>query len=379
MMSAGRELLRFRRLPLARRRIVFYAEGAADWATLGPIVRALSDLGAEGLCYVTSDAADRDRLAEVAGMELIHIGRGTARTILFSGLRAAVFVSAMPDLDGFHLRRSPLTAHYVYAFRSLVGALMTYRTGAFDAYDSILCSGPHHVADLRAAERFYGIEPKRLVEHGYGLLDDLMTRPTPAVRGTAPTVLVAPSWGPGGLFESHGSAVLGGLLDAGFRVLARPHPMSWRRSPDALERLARRFAGRPAFEMSREIVEFDAFMEADLMVSDWSGAALEFAFGLERPVLYLDTPRKVINPDYAAINGEPLEATIRETLGALLGLDRLPEIATEARRLIENGAAWAPRLRAARARRVFNPGRSAEIGAGHILDVLSGVDRGAEI
>jgi hypothetical protein len=371
-----RELRRFRRLGDAQRRVVFYAEAAADWGNLGPIARILRDRGVRGLCYVSSDSADRAMRAGEAGIEFFHIGRGTSRTILFAGLRASILMSAMPDIGGFHLLRSPLTPHYVYVFRSLVGALMTYRRGAFDHFDSILCSGPHHLADLRAADEYYATAPKRLVEHGYGLLDDLSRLRETTRRGSARTVLVAPSWGAGGLFETCGAEVVGGLLDAGFRVIARPHPMSWRKAQESLNDLARRFANRPGFEMSHGFSGFDAFAEADLMVSDWSGAALEFAFGLERPVLHVDTPRKVINPHYAAINGEPLEVTIRGDLGALLGLDRLSAIGPEAHRLIDGHAALVPRLREARARWVFNPGRSAEVAADHISAVLTALDNG---
>ena len=32
------------------------------------------------------------------------------------------------------------------------------------------------------------------------------------------------------------------------------------------------------------------------MVSDWSGAALEYSFGLKKPVIFLDLPKKVNNP-----------------------------------------------------------------------------------
>ena len=33
--------------------------------------------------------------------------------------------------------------------------------------------------------------------------------------------------------------------------------------------------------------------KSDLMISDWSGASTEFAFALERPVLFIDTIKKL--------------------------------------------------------------------------------------
>ncbi|MNG16310.1 hypothetical protein D3C84_1002110 [compost metagenome] len=58
-----------------------------------------------------------------------------------------------------------------------------------------------------------------------------------------------------------------------------------------------------------------SLLSSDIMLSDWSGAALEFAFGLERPVIFADVPRKVLNPDYTQIGLEPLEVQIRHCPG----------------------------------------------------------------
>ncbi len=52
------------------------------------------------------------------------------------------------------------------------------------------------------------------------------------------------------------------------------------------------------FQLETNIATNDSFCAADLMISDWSGAALEFAFATERPGLFVDVPRKVNNPDY---------------------------------------------------------------------------------
>mgnify|MGYP003326545469 CR=1 FL=1 len=42
----------------------------------------------------------------------------------------------------------------------------------------------------------------------------------------------------------------------------------------------------------------ESLHRSDLMISDWSGAALDYALGLNKPVLFIDVPRKVNNLDY---------------------------------------------------------------------------------
>ena len=50
------------------------------------------------------------------------------------------------------------------------------------------------------------------------------------------------------------------------------------------------------------------------MVSDWSGVAYEFAFALKKPVLFVDTPRKIKNIDYDKIGIEAFEYYARKWL-----------------------------------------------------------------
>ena len=43
------------------------------------------------------------------------------------------------------------------------------------------------------------------------------------------------------------------------------------------------------------------------MISDWSGVAIEYAFSLEKPVLYIDVPQKIFNPNFDEIGIVPME------------------------------------------------------------------------
>ena len=88
------------------------------------------------------------------------------------------------------------------------------------------------------------------------------------------------------------------------------------------------------------------------MVSDWSGAALEYAFGLERPVLFVDVARKVNNPDYEALGIEPFEVGIRERIGRVVAPDDLAAIVPAvARRWWRDAPAWPATPRRASATR----------------------------
>ena len=53
------------------------------------------------------------------------------------------------------------------------------------------------------------------------------------------------------------------------------------------------------------------------MISDWSGVALEYAFGFKKPVIFCDIPKKINNPKYLELGIIPLEEQIRSKVGTI--------------------------------------------------------------
>ena len=363
----------FHALPRSRRRIVFYAEGPGYWSHFEPVFRSLRDDHGQEVVYVTS-AEDDPRLTEPPpGLVPFYIGSGTVRTLFFAGLDADVMLMTLPDLQTYHIKRSPHRVHYVYLHHSLVSTHMVYRPAAFDHFDSILCVGPHHVAETRAREQQQGLSGKYLVEHGYGRLDTILAEgvagPPERNRAASPVVLVAPSWGEHGLIENHGEAVVAALLDSGMQVILRPHPRTRLFHGRLLDSISARFGEREGFRLDEDTDSRASLLAADLMVSDWSGAALEFALGLERPVLFVDVPRKVQNPDYTGLGIEPLEAQIRETLGEVVSPDELTALGRRAQSLLARASDWQARIRKARNQHVFNPGESGRVAADYLVSL----------
>jgi YidC/Oxa1 family membrane protein insertase len=266
--------------------------------------------------------------------------------------------------------------HYVYLFHSINSTHMVYQKGAFDAYDTILCVGPHHVAEIRETERVYGLKAKTLLEHGYGRLDSILkardSRPA-YQRSTGPVkkIVVAPSWGECSIIEGpHGSELIRTLVQAGHQVVLRLHPMTVRRFPKLAPDLAREFASHANFRVETVMNEQDSLLTSDVMISDWSGAATEFGFGLERPVIFIDTPKKVNNPEWRKVDCPPLEGFIRHEIGEVVKPTELNRLPGAVERLCANPEAFRERLVRAREKWIFNIGKSGETAAAAILDVL---------
>jgi YidC/Oxa1 family membrane protein insertase len=382
LFPAWSSLRSFNRLPRAERAIVFYAESAADWTHLGPIVEELTDVLGRTVCYVTSGKEDPVLALANPRLRTFYVGDGTTRTTFFKLLEAGVMVMTLPDLETFHLKRSVHPVHYAYVFHSMVSTHTVYRKGAFDAYDTILCVGPHHLAEIRRTEEVYGLPPKELVEHGYGRLDLILAQrgeraPTPSGPGPGRHLVLAPSWGESSFIEAaFGPDLVDLLLTHGHEVVLRLHPMTVRHHPRLADGLMGRFGGR-GLRIETDMREQASLHESELMIGDWSGAALEYAFGLERPVLFVDTAPKLNNPEHDRIGLVGIEVSLRDQIGAVVDPADLPSALPLIDALCADPEAYRERLREARERTVYNVGRSASVGAAHVARLADGV-RGAD-
>ena len=365
-----RSLSRFRGLPTEARSIVFYAEDAGSWGYFEPIISEITGSHGKKICYVTSSHSDPILKRSDERIQSFCIGSGTVRTIFFVSLQASTMVMTMPDLDTYHFKRSKNPVQYFYVYHSLVSTHMAYRPGAFDNYDHILCVGPHHKDEIRATEALHGLKPKNLIEGGYVILDSIL-KSAPDEKKTSEDgrrrILVAPSWGDIGLIESCGPELVEVLLEAGFKVTVRPHVMTIRQRHPALSELEKRFAANPDFRLDLGLESQGTVSESDIMISDWSGAAFEYALGLEKPVIFVDVPKKVNNPNYEEIPQVPLEVMLRSKIGEVVPPDRLSEIPAAVERLCKTPDFMQRYLQELRAEWVYNVGSSAEVSAGHIV------------
>jgi YidC/Oxa1 family membrane protein insertase len=271
------------------------------------------------------------------------------------------FVMTIPDLQNMWLKRSVHPVHYTYVFHSTNSTHTCYRKGAFDHYDTIMTVGPYHVEEIRRTEAHYGLKPKKLVEAGSVKLDTVLRQVAGVPRAGVndpPVVLVAPTWGQGSMIEMPvGEQVLRTLIGAGFRTVLRLHPMTVRHHPDLPVRLQAAFADQPRFRVEQDMSATESWITSDLMVSDWSGAATEFAFALEKAVVFVDTPQKIRNPEWTAAGLPGFEEFIRSDIGAVLHPDELDGLPALVHGLLA-GDSIARQIRDARSRWIWSVGSS---------------------
>ena len=280
----------------------------------------------------------------------------------------------MPDLQTFHIKRSKkFPVHYVYLFHSMFSIHSYLRKGALNNYDTIFCVGPHHINEIRETEKVYGLKSKNLINYGYGRLDTLLQERENFQRinhNTKDLIIIAPSYGNNNLLEKCGLGLIDILLKLNFKVMLRPHFITLRDSTKLIDSIKEKFGKNRNFVLESGIIPSDSFHNSLCMISDWSGISLEYAFALERPVLFVDVPKKINNPDFEKIHCETIETNIRREVGYVISSNELEEIPEKINSLFENTGKFRKQIREIRSKTVFNIGKSAIVGAKYIVKIV---------
>ena len=375
--SEWNELKKFEGLKQNERDVVFYSENENSMLIFKSLISELTNKHNLNICYVTSSKDESILKKPNNRIKSFFIGDGVVRTKFFLNLKAKILIMTMPDLETFHIKKSKVyPVHYVYLFHSMVSTHLVYRRSAFEHFDSIFCVGNYQLDEIRSTEKLYNLKPKNLIRYGYGHLDNLLEKYSkrillPKNNENKLHILLAPSWSDDGLFENIGEKVIDILLREGYKVTFRPHPMTQKKSKKKIDGMTEKFSKNESFLLEQNIFNFDSFLFSDIMITDWSGAALEFAFAFEKPILFIDVPKKINNPEYEKIPQVPIEVSIREKIGKIILPTDLELIPNEIKMLYGQTKELRDKITKIRNELIFNVGESKKDGAEEIIKLLN--------
>ena len=316
------DIEKFNELDIDERSIVFYSESSVIlYPYVEEIIQELQNRD-QKICYLTSRKDDPILQNKNENIRVFYIGDSEIQKMnFFLKLKAGVLIMTMPDLGSYHIKRSKeFPVHYVYTFHSMNSTHMEFQKTAFDQFDSIFCVGSYQIQELRATEKLYNLKQKNLVECGYGLLDKLIKLKSSfaekgnLLKNNKKNILIAPSWGKHNLLESMGAELVKILLDGGYHVTVRPHPMTVKKSPKIIKQILEKFEKNPDFLLDTNTSSFEQLFSSYALITDWSGIGYEYAFVCERPVIYVDVRKKAHNKEYEKIGLVPFEISIRDKM-----------------------------------------------------------------
>ena len=306
--------------------ITFYSETANDWQHLSGIINELIKKTDFKILYICSDQNDYGLNFKANNFKSYLVNNKYLLTWLFKNIKSKVMLMTLPDLNQYYLKRSRHLVHYIYVPHSLSSLHSIYRKGAFDYFDTLFCVGPHHIKEARKIEQIYNLKKKILIEFGYSKIDDLINgyKYFKKEKKNQINFLIAPTWGENSIIDNGKVIkVMDHIKSLGHNMILRPHPITIRNSNDAVSKIIYRYKDYSNFIYQPSTDNNQTLFESDILISDWSGVAFEFAFGLKKPVLFIDTDRKIKNVDYKKIGIESFEFYTREIVGEFFNINKI--------------------------------------------------------
>ena len=358
----------YKKLPKSYKKVVFYSESFQDWHHLKPLLNALLDEDI-AVTYVTSDDKDPGLLKLSKKYRSIYIGKGFFRILFFQFLRAKLLILTMMDLNNFELKRSMHPVHYVYIFHSLTSTHMVDTEKSFDHYDTIFCAGPHQKKEIELREKNKDLKAKNLVPYGYPRIEKLIQLSSKP-KNEKKVILLAPTWGEQSIINLMGMEICSIILNQGYSLILRPHHETIKRSPQLIDEIENKYSHLETFRLVREMGDAESLLQSDLLICDWSGTAIEYAFGLEKPIIFIDIPPRVRNPNWREIQSEPLEMSIREKVGRVICPSKLDELPSSISQLLNEDQISSSLIKSLREEFIYNLSDSEIIGREEIKKLL---------
>lgn len=366
---------------LRNKQLVFYSEKNGFYKYYQNIIEYIMEHSDLTIDYITNDP--KDAVFELAGERFRVYYIGDKRIISFMmKMDANVVVMTTPDLEKYHIKRSLVRKdiEYIYVPHSINSSNLTLRTGAVNYFDTYFSPGPRAEKEVRAIEQLYGAKPKTIVHWGSGLLDNMIRdyNNMPKTVSETKTILVAPSWQEDNILDLCIEELLDELVKTDYHIIVRPHPQYLRYAMDRILALEEMYSKYENVTFQKDFSSTDTVYKADLVITDWSSIGFEYSFATLKPTLSINTPMKVMNPEWQKVDIEPFDIAIRNTVGKSIDVGELSHVNEVIEELLGARHAYEDKIKAVREAELFHIGDTGEIGAKYILDAVKRVEDNKE-
>ena len=359
------------------KQIVFYSEKNGFYKYFRDVIEAIRRRTDIIIHYISSDPEDEIFSLESDSFHTYYIEEKLM--VLMMRMDADIVVMTTPDLQKYYIKRSMVRddVEYVYIDHGMNSVNLMLRKGALDAFDTVFCSNDSVLQEIRAQEKVYGLKPKTLVKYGYAMIDQMIRTYSdqPPVKNEPPVILIAPSWQEDNIMDICIDGILRNLLPLQLQVIVRPHPQYVRHYPEKLDALRKNYRDFANFCLQEDFSSNQTVFNADILVTDWSGIAYEYAFTTLKPCLFINTPMKVMNPDYRDIGLEPFDLVIRNQIGIALQPKETDQIADAIERLLHEPVFSKESIANLRDKSLYNVGCAASVGADYLIRRLIEISR----
>ena len=160
------------------------------------------------------------------------------------------------------------------------------------------------------------------------------------------------------------------LVRTKYHIIVRPHPQYVRHFEARIEALADKYR---AYDVTfqKDFSSNKTVYMADVLVTDWSSIAFEYAFSTLKPVLFINTPMKIVNPDYQQLETVPIDIELRDRVGISIAVENIEnEIVAAVDRLLADEQFSHNSMQKLKEQYIYNVGISGKVGAKYMIQRL---------
>ena len=373
-------------LKAGHKQIVFYSERKGFYKYYQNIIETILRKTDIEIHYITSDTKDDVFALESSNFHVYYIG-DNRMIVLMMKIEADLMVMTTPDLQNFQLKRSYVDKdiEYIYVPHDVNSSNLTFHKNALDHFDTIFTSGPKNKAEIAEREEKFNLPKKNLVEWGSSVIDNMKAKYEEIVAKNAgnadksssenttnakrPVVLIAPSWQNDNILDSCIEKILDDLDDSKYEIIVRPHPQYVRHFESRIDELQEKYTSR-GIVFQKDFSSNETVYTADMLITDWSSIAYEYAFSTLKPVLFINTPMKIVNPDYQELETVPIDVEARDAVGISISLEEASKANEAVGKLLSEDRFSVESMAELRDKYIYNVGKSGEVGAMYLINRL---------
>lgn len=355
------------------KQIVFYSEKNGFYKYFQNVIETILRKTDIVIHYITSDPKDEVFALVNDNFQVYYIGENKL-IVLMMKMEADIVCMTMPDLQKYHIKRSMVKSdiEYIYMDHGVGSLNLMLRKHALDYFDTVFVANDLVYQEMRKQEEKYGLKERTLVKWGSGVIDNMIAsyQKEEKSENEKKTILIAPSWQEDNILDSCIESILERVLGQGYHVILRPHPQYVRHFKEKLLAMKERYQEFADFELQLDFASNSTVFNADILMTDWSGIAYEYSFTTLKPSLFINTPMKVMNPDYKEIDVVPFDIEIRDQVGISVELDELEKLPEVIGQLMNDASYTKEAMAAVRDKYLYNVTKSGAAGADYLIQKL---------
>lgn len=241
------------------------------------------------------------------------------RELVFLTLKLKILYTSTPDLDHSIFKKSKFSkCKYVYLSHTPVSLTMIYNDNSFDSFDAVQCTNKYHLKEMNEIITKRNLKT-RPFKSKYLFIKKIIEKNKHQNPET--DVLIAPSWNSS--FYKLGCHILlkKFLIENKVSFKLRVHPMSFVKKEISIKEIKQ-------LDIPIDNLNMLNLFKYKYLISDWSGAFIEYAMIFKRKAFLINTPKKIVNQNYLKYENKPIEITLRNILGKTYDIEDIKEIAS---------------------------------------------------